>query len=119
MENRKIAKQVLNYNKIAFDSTFHSISVMQEQTEKLVNSFLQQSSWLSSETKETIKNWVNVYKKGREEFKKTTDQNYEKVDKYFSKDEVVSKKNTKKENNRSNKNISKEIKKQVKNSEEK
>jgi hypothetical protein len=96
MENIKIAKQILDYHKAAFDNTFHSVSAVQEQTEKMVNNFLQQASWLPGETKEAIKNWVDVYKKGREEFKKTSDQNYEKVAQYFSKQETVSKPKAKK-----------------------
>jgi hypothetical protein len=96
MDNIEIAKQLLAYHKTAFDNTFRSVSALQEQTEKMMGNFLQQASWLPSETKEAITQWLDAYKKGREEFKKTADQNYEKVTQYFSKEEVASKPKAKK-----------------------
>lgn len=96
MENMKIAKQMLDFHKTTFDNTFHSVSAVQEQTEKMMNSYVMQASWLPEETKNAITNWVNVYKKGREDFKKTADQNYEKVAQYFSEQEVAPRTKSKK-----------------------
>lgn len=84
----KIAKQIIDYHKTAFDNTFDTFSVVQEQMEKMVNNFLQQASLIPEETKEAIINWVNFYKNGQVEFKKTADKNYEKVTQYFNKQEI-------------------------------
>jgi len=84
MENKIIAKQIIDFHKATFDNTFNSSAILQEQTEKMVQTFLLQATWLPAEGKEAIKEWVNVYKKGRTDFKDVADKNYKKVEEYFS-----------------------------------
>jgi hypothetical protein len=58
---------------------------IQEQNAKMVNTFLEQANWMPEEGKKLIRDWVNAYKKGCEDFKKAADENYKKVDEFFSK----------------------------------
>ena len=88
MKNKKIAKQLIEFHKATFDNTFNSLAVLHEQTEKMVQIFLQQAAWLPAEGKKAINDWVNIYKQGRIDFKTSADKNYAKVEEYFSADEV-------------------------------
>ena len=63
----------------------------------MVDTLLLQSTWLPQEGKELIKEWVNIYKKGRIDLKNAADKNYKKVEEYFAAAETVPKtKGTKK-----------------------
>ncbi len=84
MDNTKIAKQMIDFQKAAFDNTFSAMVMVQEQTEKMLDIALQQATWLPEEGTKTIREWVDTYKKGREDFKKTVDTNYKKVEDFFA-----------------------------------
>ena len=84
MEPKVIAKQMIDFQKTAFDNTFDAVVMFQNQTEKMANTMLEQASWLPEEGKKAIKEWGNMYKKGRDNFKKTVDENFKKAQDMFS-----------------------------------
>ena len=84
MEPKQIAKQMVDFNKKAFDASFEAMAAMQEQTEKMVSTMMQQSQFFPDEGKKLITDWLKTYKKGREEFKAAADENFKKVDALFS-----------------------------------
>ena len=91
MDSKLIGKQLVDFHKSTFDNTFNSLAILQEQTEKMVNTFLLQATWLPAEGKAAIKEWLNVYNKGRIDFKNAADKNYKKVEEYFAATEVAPK----------------------------
>ncbi len=84
MEPLQIAKQMIEFNKSSFDNTFTAMVLLQEQTEKMVNSFMEQANWLPEEGRNILDEWLATYKKGRDEFKKTVDESFQKVQEYFA-----------------------------------
>ena len=84
MEPNFMLKQMLNFNKTAFDNSFTAMLTIQEQNAKMVNTFLEQATWMPEEGKKLIRDWVNAYKKGCEDFKKAANENYKKVDEFFA-----------------------------------
>ena len=84
MEMNPMFKQMLEFNKAAFDNTFNAMSTIQEQNAKMMSTFLEQASWMPEEGKKLIRNWIDAHKKGCEDFKKTADENYRKVDDFFA-----------------------------------
>lgn len=84
MDQKQIAKQMMEFNKTAFDNTFNAMAALQDQTEKLVFHFLEKAQWFPEDGKKTINEWVNAYKKGREDFKASADASYKKVSDYFA-----------------------------------
>lgn len=84
MEHKQIARQMMEFNKTAFDNSFSAMSALQDQTEKLVLSFLDKAPWIPGEGKKVINDWVASYKKGRDEFKDAADESYQKVADYFA-----------------------------------
>ncbi len=45
MEQKQMARQMMEFNKTAFDNSFSAMSALQDQTEKLVLSFLDKAAW--------------------------------------------------------------------------
>jgi len=84
MEPKQMAKQMVDFNKKAFDASFEAMTAMQEQTEKMVATMMQQTQFFPDEGKKLITDWLKTYKKGREEFKAAADENFKKVDAFFS-----------------------------------
>ena len=84
MEPTAIAKQVINLQKTAFDNAFNAMVMLQEQTEKMTSSLMDQAPGLPEEAKKAINEWVKAYKKGREDFKKAVDENFKKAEGFFA-----------------------------------
>lgn len=83
MDPNAMLKQMLEFNKTAFDNSFQAMLTIQDQNEKMMNTFMEQATWMPDEGKKLIQEWVNTYKKGCEDFKKAADANYDKVVEYF------------------------------------
>ncbi len=85
IEPGKMAKQMIDFYKSAFDNNFNAMVMFQEQTEKTMKTALDQASWLPAEGKKVVDEWIKAYKQGRDEFKKITEDNFKKVEDYFNK----------------------------------
>lgn len=96
MDQKQIVRQMMEFNKNAFNNSLNAMSALQDQTEKLVLSFLDSAPWFPAEGKKVISDWVNSYKKGREDFKAAADENYKKVAAYFAEAETQQKTKKKK-----------------------
>ena len=81
----KFAKQMIDFYKSTFDNSFNAMVMLQEQTEKNMKMALDQATWLPAEGKKVIDEWVKAYKQGRDEFKKVTEENFKKVEAFFTK----------------------------------
>jgi polyhydroxyalkanoate synthesis regulator phasin len=84
MDPKQIVKQMIQFNKTAFDNTFNTMIVMQEQAEKMIGTYLEQAPMIPAEGKKAIADWMKAYKKGREEFKAAAEGNYKKVEDFFA-----------------------------------
>ncbi len=84
MEQKAMFKQMIDFQKVTFDNSFKAMSTLQEQGEKMVNMFLDQAPWLPPEGKKAVEEWIKAYNKGREDFRKSVDENFGKVQEYFS-----------------------------------
>jgi hypothetical protein len=96
MENKKIAKQLIDYHKAAFETSFNSMLMFQEQTTKAIDNILKQSPLLPAQTKSFINEWTSIYKKVTTDFKEAADQNYSKMEEFLTSDIETSKPKTKK-----------------------
>ena len=83
MEQGKITKQMIEFHKTTFDNTFNAMTILQEQTEKMVNMFLEQAPQLPVEGKEAVNEWLKTYKKGREAYKANVNESYKKVEDFI------------------------------------
>ncbi len=76
MESAKFVKQTLGFQKTIFENSFNAMIVVQDQTEKMVNSYLEQLPWVTDESKSSMKATVDLAKKAREDFKKAVDDGF-------------------------------------------
>ena len=84
METGKIAKQMIDFQKTTFDNSFNAMVAFQDQTEKMMNVFMEQAVWMPEDGKKAVNEWGAVYKKGRDDFKKTVDENFSKFEGFFT-----------------------------------
>jgi hypothetical protein len=82
MEQAKITRQMIEFHKTTFDNTLNAMSILQEQTEKMVNLFLEQATWFPKEGKDAVNEWVKTYKRGRDAYKTSLDESYKKVEEF-------------------------------------
>jgi polyhydroxyalkanoate synthesis regulator phasin len=83
IEAKGIAKQAITFQKALFENTFNAMKMVQEQTEKIMDTFLSQLPWVPEEGKKSISDSVEFYKKAREDFKKAVDEGFAKMEELF------------------------------------
>ncbi|CAB5134491.1 hypothetical protein D3OALGA1CA_3455 [Olavius algarvensis associated proteobacterium Delta 3] len=84
MDQKQLLKQMVDFNKMAFENTFNGMVMLQEQAERTAGALMDQATWLPEDGRKAIKDWVNAYKKGREDYKKMIDDSFKKVEEYFA-----------------------------------
>ncbi len=79
----KMIRQILNFNKKAFDDSFNVVITVQENTEKMTRIFWEKSAFIPSEGKKMVEDWVHTYKNGLDEFRASVDSRFKLVENYF------------------------------------
>ena len=59
-DNLRIAKQMIELNKTAFDNSFKAMTVVYEQNEKMFETFLNQATWMPEAGRKAIKEWLEA-----------------------------------------------------------
>jgi polyhydroxyalkanoate synthesis regulator phasin len=80
MEQFDTLKQMVQFNKNAFDQGYNAMEMLRKQNEKMTNSILDQATWMPEEGKKAVNEWMQLFKKGCEDFKKKADQNYKNIE---------------------------------------
>ena len=83
MDQKLAFKQMVEFNKGAFSNAYNAMVMVQGQNETLANTLLIKADWLPEEGKKAVKDWVEAFKKGREEYKKSVDEAFKKVEEYL------------------------------------
>jgi hypothetical protein len=83
MDPKQIAKQLIEFNKSAFDNSFEAMVVLQDQAEKAVSAFMAQNALIPEEGKKAIADWIKTYKKGCTDLKTAADESFKKVEAAF------------------------------------
>lgn len=94
MEQKQMARQIIEFNKNVFDNSFSAMSALQDQAEKLMLNILDKAAWFPEEGKKTINEWITSYKKSRDDFKTAADESYKKAAGYFTEAEKQQTKKT-------------------------
>ncbi|HPI92658.1 MAG TPA: hypothetical protein PLT09_12960 [Deltaproteobacteria bacterium] len=84
MDQKVIVKQMIDFHKSTFTNSFNAMVMLQDQTEKMLNTFFSQAGWVPQDVKKVVGDWVATYKRGREEFKSSMDENFKRVEDYFT-----------------------------------
>ena len=83
MHQKEILRQMISFNKTAFDNAFSVMTVLQEQMEKTFKMYLEQVPGFPAEGRKALEEWVAVYKKGCEDFRKNVEESFRKVEELF------------------------------------
>lgn len=84
MEKQQAFKQMMEFNKAAFDNTFNVMTLIQEQTERMINLSLEQATMLPKEGKKVFTEWLKACTKGSETFKKAVDDSFQKMEGFLA-----------------------------------
>ena len=84
MDPKQIAKQMIDFNKAAFDNSFNAMAILQDQIEKMASTALEQNNMIPAEGKKAVSDWIKSYKKGRDDFKAAADESFRKVETFFA-----------------------------------
>lgn len=79
MEKQQAFKQMMEFNQAAFDNTFNAMTLVQEQTERMLQLSLEQATMLPKEGKKVFTDWLKACTKGSETFKKAVDDGFQKM----------------------------------------
>lgn len=83
MDQKKLFKQMIDFNKATFNNSFNALVMLQDQMERVSSTILDQAAWLPEDGRKAVNEWVDAYKKGRENFKKVVDDGFDKLDDFF------------------------------------
>ena len=85
MNQFSLAKQMIDFNRSAFENTFGALCMIQEQSEKMMNTFIEHADWIPGEGKKAVADMAAIFRKSCSEFKKAVDENFGKMEAYFEK----------------------------------
>lgn len=84
MELKNITKQTFDFYKSTFNNTFNAMMMLQEQAQKVVDMYLEQTTGFPEEGKKAISEWIKAYKKGSADFKKAVDESFKRMEVFFA-----------------------------------
>jgi hypothetical protein len=84
MEQTTIMKQMINFNKAAFDNAYNAMVMFQDETEKMVNMSMEQATWIPEEGKQFADEWTKTCRQGWKDFKNAVDANFKKAEDFFA-----------------------------------
>lgn len=83
MDQKQSVKQIMDFNKRTFDNVFNTLSSLQDETESMMERFMEKSNWITPEGKKIFNQMADSYRKGRGDLKTLADENYRKASEYF------------------------------------
>jgi polyhydroxyalkanoate synthesis regulator phasin len=84
MAPQKMFKQMLTFNKTAFENSLKGITMLQEQNDKMAKTMIDQATWLPEEGKKALDNMSTAYKSAFDNFKTAMDDYFKKAEEYIS-----------------------------------
>ncbi len=84
MEPKQVWQQIMEFNQAAFDNTMNTMTLFQEQTERMITVSLEQAALLPKEGKKVVTDWLKAYKQGGETFKKAIDDSFKNVEAFLA-----------------------------------
>jgi hypothetical protein len=84
MDQKKILKQLLEFQNVTFNNAFDANALLQDQLELMTSTVMDQASWLPPEGRKAFDSWVGMYKSSRDNLKKYVNENYKQADHFFS-----------------------------------
>jgi polyhydroxyalkanoate synthesis regulator phasin len=84
MDPKKVTKQTFDFYKSTFENAYNATTMLQEQSHKMIDMYLDQTQGFPEEGKKAVQEWLNAYKKGNQDFKSAVDESIKKVEDFFT-----------------------------------
>ena len=83
MDQKKMVKQMIEFNQATFNNVFDSIVLLQDQFESVTMKALDESGVMPDEGKKVIQSWAKVFKNSRKDIKTQIDNSFQQAEKLF------------------------------------
>jgi hypothetical protein len=83
MDQMRMTKQVFDLQKATFDGMLSSMLMFWDQTERMLNSFMDQAVWVPDEGKKAFAQWIRTNKKGCEDLRSAVADGFKKMEGCF------------------------------------
>lgn len=83
MDQKTLMKQLLEFNKTSFNNTYNTMIMMQEQAERMSSTLIEHPTLLTDEGKNTIRDWVKIFKTKRDEYQDIVNSNFKKIEEFI------------------------------------
>ncbi|MFZ5569615.1 MAG: hypothetical protein ACOZF0_04385 [Thermodesulfobacteriota bacterium] len=83
MDQQKFIKQSIDFNKNVFNNLFNAAVMFQDQAERVSRTFLDQVTWIPEEGKSLVNEWIEAYKKERENYKTKAEAGFKQMEAFF------------------------------------
>jgi hypothetical protein len=84
IDTKHVIRQMVDFQKTAFNASFNTIKTVQTRTEKAMDIFVNQAFWIPEEWKGAYVNCSKAYHTGCDTFKRSVDEGFEKIESYVS-----------------------------------
>ena len=91
MDPKKLGQQMIDLSKNTVDNSFNTMMMLQEQMERMANLYWGQMVNVPDEVKKGMTEWTKSYKKNCEDFKKSVDEGFKKLETFFQEAEKTEK----------------------------
>jgi hypothetical protein len=91
MVGEKIAKQMLNMQKATVDQSYNAMLVIQDHSEKIMQTVMEQATWLPDDSKKAVDGWISALKKNGDDYKQMIDDYFVSVESFFEPKKAVKK----------------------------
>ena len=83
-DSSNVSNQIIDFQKNIFNNSYNTIVKIQEQTEKMTDTFLAGNTSMPAEGRKVLDEWKVAVKKGQVDFKKQIDDGFEKLETFIS-----------------------------------
>jgi hypothetical protein len=80
MIQNQVWNDLMQFNQAAVENALTAITLLQEQTERMVNLYLDQAALLPKEGKKVYNEYLKAWSKGSETFKKAVDAGFQQME---------------------------------------
>ena len=80
MDQSQFAKQMIDFQKTSFDNVYNSMVMLQDHTEKLTSTVVEQATWIPEESSRLVAQWIKIFKKGRNDYKLAVDDIFTRIE---------------------------------------
>jgi polyhydroxyalkanoate synthesis regulator phasin len=84
MELKNVTKQTFDFYRSSFNNSFNAMMMLQEQAQKVLDMYLEQTTGFPEEGKKAINEWIKAYKKGSADFKSAVDESFKRMEGFFA-----------------------------------